>query len=334
MCLVRTGILHRQAVAAHQGDVPRLDHVCLEALPELLRPTSRIEPTGTELQRGSEFRSARALPRSIINLGAKVLQLQRPQDLIELVHLSISIKISHAVTVAWEILVEFHSSQTMLRSLLRAKPEAALSFLFRPLSTTSSSHATPTLPPFSHVPEKYTGPSADEVLRLRRQHLSPCESDARPHGGGALTACAPAALSLHFKKPLMIVEGKMQYLFDEKGRRYLDVRKGYITTMYDALKCRCPSRQAFAGIVTVSVGHCHPQVIDAIIQQTKLLQHTTTIYLNNQVAEYAKELADKMPGDLKVSSACIKYERIAAGSETFSFDVISSEACLHEFCFA
>lgn len=32
-----------------------------------------------------------------------------------------------------------------------------------------------------------------------------------------------AALSLHFKKPVMIVEGKMQYLFDEKGKRYLDV---------------------------------------------------------------------------------------------------------------
>jgi len=33
-----------------------------------------------------------------------------------------------------------------------------------------------------------------------------------------------AALSLHFKKPLMIVEGKQQYLYDDKGRRYLDVR--------------------------------------------------------------------------------------------------------------
>jgi alanine-glyoxylate transaminase/(R)-3-amino-2-methylpropionate-pyruvate transaminase len=29
---------------------------------------------------------------------------------------------------------------------------------------------------------------------------------------------------MHFRKPVMIVEGKMQYLFDEKGRRYLDVR--------------------------------------------------------------------------------------------------------------
>lgn len=35
-------------------------------------------------------------------------------------------------------------------------------------------------------------------------------------------------------------------------------------------------------------------------KQNELLQHTTTIYLNNQIAEYAKELADKMPGDLKV----------------------------------
>ncbi len=33
-----------------------------------------------------------------------------------------------------------------------------------------------------------------------------------------------AALFHHFKKPIMIVEGKGQYLFDERGRRFLDVR--------------------------------------------------------------------------------------------------------------
>jgi acetylornithine/succinyldiaminopimelate/putrescine aminotransferase len=36
------------------------------------------------------------------------------------------------------------------------------------------------------------------------------------------TSCA--GLFHHFKEPLMIVEGKMQYLFDERGRRFLDVR--------------------------------------------------------------------------------------------------------------
>ncbi len=58
--------------------------------------------------------------------------------------------------------------------------------------------------------------------------------------------------------------------------------------------------QAFAGIVTVSVGHCHPKVNEAVIEQTKRLQHTTTIYLNDQIALYGKELAERMPGNLKV----------------------------------
>ena len=61
--------------------------------------------------------------------------------------------------------------------------------------------------------------------------------------------------------------------------------------------------QAFAGIVTVSVGHCHPRVTAAIREQSRLLQHTTTIYLHPEVAQYAKELTDRMPGNLKVMSA-------------------------------
>ncbi|KAL0381588.1 UNVERIFIED_CONTAM: Alanine--glyoxylate aminotransferase 21, mitochondrial [Sesamum angustifolium] len=71
----------------------------------------------------------------------------------------------------------------------------------------------------------------------------------------------------------------MQYLFDENGRRYLD---------------------AFAGIVTVSCGHCHPEILNAIIEQSKLLQHATTIYLHHAIADFAEALASKMPGNLKV----------------------------------
>ncbi|GFR40934.1 hypothetical protein Agub_g1592 [Astrephomene gubernaculifera] len=132
--------------------------------------------------------------------------------------------------------------------------------LLSSVSAADQSPSTPRMPDFAHTPAPYDGPSAEEVLAMRKQHLSP-------------------SLFLHFKKPVMIVEGKMQYLYDERGRRYLD---------------------AFAGIVTVSVGHCHPEVVEAINHQNQLLQHTTTIYLNNQVAEYAKELADRMPGNLKV----------------------------------
>jgi len=77
----------------------------------------------------------------------------------------------------------------------------------------------------------------------------------------------------------MLVEGKGQYLFDETGRRYLD---------------------ALGGIVAVSVGHCHPDVVEAARQQNQLLQHSTTIYLHPNIAEYAEKLAAKMPGNLKV----------------------------------
>ena len=78
---------------------------------------------------------------------------------------------------------------------------------------------------------------------------------------------------------LNIVDGKMQYLFDEDGRRYLD---------------------AFGGIATVCCGHCHPDVVEAIVNQAKRIQHSTVLYLNHAIADFAESLASKMPGDLKV----------------------------------
>ncbi len=78
----------------------------------------------------------------------------------------------------------------------------------------------------------------------------------------------------------MIVEGHMQWLWDETGKRYLD---------------------CFAGIVTVSVGHCHPKVMAKVNAQNALVQHTTTIYLNPAVALLGKKLASKMPAGLDCS---------------------------------
>ena len=112
----------------------------------------------------------------------------------------------------------------------------------------------------------------------------------------------------------MITDGHMQYLYDEKGRRYLD---------------------AFAGIVTVSVGHCHPVVNAAITEQTARLQHTTTIYLNHQIAEYAKELADRMPGNLKVvyfvnsGSEANDMALLMARLYTGNYDIIALRNAYH-----
>ncbi|MEY4786631.1 MAG: hypothetical protein RL692_525 [Planctomycetota bacterium] len=151
------------------------------------------------------------------------------------------------------------------------------------------------LPPFAYTPKPYTGPSPAEVLAMRKEHLSP-------------------AIYHFYKNPIMIVEGKGQYLFDETGRRYLD---------------------GIGGIVTVSVGHCHPEVTAASNAQNETIVHTTTLYLNPQVALFAKELAAKMPGDLKVcyfvnsgseaSDLAIMMARAATGN----YDVIALRNAYH-----
>ena len=86
----------------------------------------------------------------------------------------------------------------------------------------------------------------------------------------------PAVFTI-YKDPLLLVEGHMQYVFDETGRRYLDM---------------------LAGIVTISVGHCHPKVLRALEEQMATLQHSTTIYLHPNVPMLAKKLASKMPPGL------------------------------------
>src|SRR5882757_8621076 len=117
------------------------------------------------------------------------------------------------------------------------------------------------MPPSDHVPRKYTGPSRQEILAMRRQYANP-------------------AIFTLYGEPLLIVEGHMQWLFDETGKRYLDM---------------------FAGIVTVSCGHCHPKIVAAIEKQVETLQHATTIYLHPNFPLLAKKLASKMPKGLDVT---------------------------------
>src|SRR5882724_13073473 len=154
----------------------------------------------------------------------------------------------------------------------------------------------PELPPFDHKPKKYGGPSADEVLRLRKQFLNP-------------------GIFLYYKKPIMFVEGRMQYLFDETGRRYLD---------------------ALGGIVTISVGHCHPEVVEAARRQNEMLQHSTTIYLHPNIAEFGRKLAGKMPGDLKVcyfvnsGSEANDLALLMARAYTGNYDVLALRNAYHD----
>jgi alanine-glyoxylate transaminase/(R)-3-amino-2-methylpropionate-pyruvate transaminase len=154
---------------------------------------------------------------------------------------------------------------------------------------------TPTLPPTNHSPQKYTGPSVAEVLAQRKQFMNP-------------------GIFLYYKEPLMLVEGKMQYVWDDKGRRYLD---------------------GLGGIVTVSVGHCHPHVVAAANKQNEIYQHSTTIYLHPNVGAFAEKLASKMPGDLKAcyfvnsGSEANDLALLMARASTGNYDVIALRNAYH-----
>lgn len=151
------------------------------------------------------------------------------------------------------------------------------------------------LPPCQYQPQPYTGPSFDEVQQMRQRYLTP-------------------SLITYYKRPIMIVEGYMQYLFDEHGRRYVDL---------------------FGGIVTVSVGHSHPRVLAAAKAQLERLQHTTTIYLHPEIANYAKELAARMPGELSVcyfvnsGSEANDLAMMMARGYTGNYDVIALRNAYH-----
>jgi len=154
---------------------------------------------------------------------------------------------------------------------------------------------SPELPPFDHQPKAYTGPTFEEVEALRGRYLTP-------------------SLLTYYRNPIMLVEGCMQYVFDETGRRYLD---------------------AFGGIVTISVGHCHPDVLRQIKAQLETLQHATTIYLHPVIAEYGRMLADKLPGDLGVcyfvnsGSEANDLALLMARLYTGNFDAIALRNAYH-----
>jgi 4-aminobutyrate aminotransferase-like enzyme len=97
----------------------------------------------------------------------------------------------------------------------------------------------------------------EEIVAIRKEHLGP-------------------NLSLSYRRPLKIVRGERQYLFDETGRRYLDLVNN-----------------------VCHVGHCHPRVVEAGQRQMEIL-NTNSRYLHDTLAEYVLRLTDTMPKPLSV----------------------------------
>lgn len=79
---------------------------------------------------------------------------------------------------------------------------------------------------------------------------------------------------LFYEQPLQIVRAEGVWMYDEAGRRYLD---------------------AYNNVPVV--GHCHPQVVEALTRQARTL-NTHTRYLAEQPLQLAEELLATLPPEL------------------------------------
>jgi alanine-glyoxylate transaminase / (R)-3-amino-2-methylpropionate-pyruvate transaminase len=103
--------------------------------------------------------------------------------------------------------------------------------------------------------------AAEEVRALQNEYLFPC---AKPY----------------YREPVVLVEGEGVWARDADGREYLDL---------------------FAGILTTSLGHCHPEVVARIRDQVGRLGHTSTLYITEPQVHVARRLAALAPGALRRS---------------------------------
>lgn len=110
--------------------------------------------------------------------------------------------------------------------------------------------------------ENYIGATA--IIDKKKKYIMPC-------------------LGHFYANPMELVKGSMQYLWDNNGKKYLDM---------------------YAGVSVMNCGHCNPEITAKVIEQVKTLQHVCNIYLTENFVNLAEMLARVTPGDLQKSFFC------------------------------
>jgi 4-aminobutyrate aminotransferase len=88
------------------------------------------------------------------------------------------------------------------------------------------------------------------------------------------------AVANYYQDPIALTHGEGEYVWDDKGDKYLD---------------------CFGGVLTVSIGHANPRVNAAWKDQVDKIAHTSTLYANEPQSDLAEKLAEISPGKLKKS---------------------------------
>jgi alanine-glyoxylate transaminase / (R)-3-amino-2-methylpropionate-pyruvate transaminase len=81
----------------------------------------------------------------------------------------------------------------------------------------------------------------------------------------------------YYADPVVMTEAKGVWVKNDAGATYLDL---------------------FAGILTTSIGHCHPEVVGRVQDQVAKLGHTSALYVTEGQIEVAKTLIGMAPGRL------------------------------------
>ena len=105
---------------------------------------------------------------------------------------------------------------------------------------------------------------AQKIIEKKKQFIMPC-------------------LGHFYREPRQFVRGDMQYLFDNEGKKYLDM---------------------YAGVSVINCGHCNKAITEKICEQVQTLQHVCNIYLTENFVNLAEKLAAVTPGNLKKSFFC------------------------------
>ncbi|MBA3579718.1 MAG: aspartate aminotransferase family protein [Gemmatimonadaceae bacterium] len=103
--------------------------------------------------------------------------------------------------------------------------------------------------------------NAAEVRAKHKEFLFPCVAN-------------------YYEESIVLTRGEGCCVADAEGREYLDF---------------------FGGILTVGLGHCHPEVTAAVEEQMAQLGHTSTLYPTQPIVEVAERLARITPGKLQKS---------------------------------
>jgi 4-aminobutyrate aminotransferase-like enzyme len=82
----------------------------------------------------------------------------------------------------------------------------------------------------------------------------------------------------YYSTPLTIKRGQGLYVYDWEENKYLDF---------------------FGGILTVSIGHCQPEIVKELEDQIRTLQHVSTLYPTYPMVMLAEKLSQITPGRLK-----------------------------------